>query len=178
MKPKPLPFILAATAMLIAGCLPGEDVGWGSGGSEAGEIEDEIPEDTAVEQGDTDDGWPDPVDADGPSLMNEECYVEEYPGYGWVLFCQGDVKDDQDDVVGGKLKLSVAGGAYGDGYSGEFPIDDAEGSGDACEACYSDEFLYFSVQDADDDEDFEIWFQLVDKQGNRGNEVEVTLLGQ
>ena len=168
---------MLTSMLLIAGCLPGEDVGWGSGGTAAGEVEDEIPEDTAVESEDTDDGWPDPVDADGPSLMNETCYVEEYPGYGWVLTCEGDVKDDQDDVVGGTLKLDVSGGAYGDGYAGEFSVQSADGV-DACEACFQDDFFYFSIQDADDDEDFQIWFQLVDKQGNRGNEVEVSLQGQ
>ncbi len=169
---------MLSSVLWVLACLPGEDVGWGSGGNEAGEVTEDIGEDTAVEQQDTDDGWPDPVDANGPSLMNEECFVEEYPGYGWVLTCQGDVKDSQDDVVGGNLKLNVSGGAYGDGYSGQFGILDADSSADACEACFSDDFFYFSVQDADDDETFEIWFQLVDKQGNRGNEVEVTLVGQ
>jgi len=120
---------------------------------------------------DTGADWPDPQDAGGPSQRAETCWFEDVPNVGQHVFCSAEVFDPDDNVSGGSTDLTIAGGDFGGGSSGEFPVYDIDQG--CTDACLIDGSLQFAVPGVDFSESYTVTWTLSDASGNRGNEVEV-----
>ena len=120
---------------------------------------------------DTGINWPDPQDQGGPSQRAEDCYFEDVPNVGEHVFCTAEVFDPDDNISGGSLDLTIAGGDFGGGASGDFPVYDIDQG--CTDACLIDGDLQFAVPGVNFSETYTVTWTLSDASGNRGNEVEV-----
>jgi len=183
---------LLSSALLIAvGCAPkDEDPGIGSGGTAdqfPTETTDTAVEDTAdtgtaptddTSDTLTDDGWPEADEENGPSQRNADCFFEDFPNIGWVINCYVEIRDSQENLDGGTLELTASGGEFGKRASAEFEVGTFDG--DACEACIDGEQatgaeMNFAVPVQSTSDNYTLIWMVKDKQGNRSNELEVTV---
>lgn len=171
----------AVWMLLVTGCLDDEDAADDTAAEAAS------AEDTATEAGETGDvgetgetgegGWGSgcvdetPLDPGGPSQCNERCWLEEYPGYGWVLSCEVEVFDPGGALLEGVLDLTVEGGIFAEGMPYSAPIADAAGPGGACEACLDGDRLFFGIEIGEEKDSYTVTWRLTDSMGRRSNEV-------
>ena len=90
---------------------------------------------------------------------------------GEHIFCTAEVFDPDDNVSGGQLDLTIAGGDFGSGASGDFPVYDIDQG--CTDACLIDGELQFAIPDVSFSESYTVTWTLSDASGNEGNEVEV-----
>ena len=99
--------------VFLVGCMPPEADGFGGSGSKNSNSGSSDPEDTDDETQDTGeedtddplddrpDGWPEPLDPNGPSINDLQGKFDEYPNMGTVVEVSFGFWDGQSDVQGG-----------------------------------------------------------------------------
>lgn len=177
--------LISMALALTAGCTPKEEDGYGGAGSassvsgDTGTIpEGDTAEDTGTTGGTTEDGWPNPQDEAGPSQRNPECGFDDFPGIGEVIYCTVEVKDDEGDILGGYMLISLYDTTTDERLefknSDELKISDFE-SDAACLICLDEDELSFAIQNIEDSHNYEMTWSITDKNNNLSNELEITI---
>ncbi|GEM_PF-1792998 len=158
----------------LLACTGGED-GFGSGGSrfqgtdETTETTD-TTEDTATEGSLYPDGWPQPYDANGPSLGTFDAWFDEFGNIGDVIYVSVDYFDPQDDLVGGRFKVWIE-SEQGD-VDGTADGDIKETTSSGADGWIEDENLFFVISIEDEWQNYFLTIRAWDANNNRSNDLD------
>lgn len=155
----------------LLACAGGDD-GFGNGGNRYTDTE---PDDTHETQ-DTEDptdvygDWPDPYDANGPSLGTMTAWFDEIGNIGDVIYVQVDYFDPQDDLEGGRFKVWIE-SEQGD-VDGTAEGDVKATTGGGADGWIEDGKLTFVVSIEDEWQYYFLKVRAWDAANNRSNDVE------
>jgi hypothetical protein len=155
---------------LIVGCNP-EDPFFNRGGS-YNEVTDSFALDSGGGSGDSsDDTGPACGEPGAPAITDHRAAFADYPNIGDVIELGLTFCDEEADVPGGQVKLSVG---VADGAPSDL-VDkfDQDGQG---EACYiQDEEVICAISGVDTAESYSLTALIEDAQGNASNEISATV---
>ncbi len=165
--------------LLVTGCMPPGTDGFGGGGSKnrpdggddsAAGDDTEAADDTGMSSN-RPDGWPDPLDEDGPSITDLQGEFDEYPNVGDVLEVSFAYWDGQGDVKNGSLVITV-----NDGHDYVDALFQASIAGNMNGSCWvADGRVYFALQDVYDSRSYDLSVMITDRNNHRSNVLEGTL---
>jgi hypothetical protein len=116
------------------------------------------------------DGWPDPYDANGPSLGTFDAWFDEFGNIGDVIYVSVDYFDPQDDLLDGRFKVWIE-SEQGD-VDGSADGDIKETTAAGAEGWLEDTNLVFVISVEDEWQNYHLKIRAWDKNNNRSNDVE------